>query len=178
MILGNGAKRPKIHSSAYIAPSATISGEVTIGAECAILAGAVIAAEGAAVVVGAHCVVMEHAVVKSAPKFPAKVGDECLIGVHATVIGVTLANGTRLPANEVRLPPGDPFGSAKAYADTLRDVHARDATVEAHENVAPGAKRRETDSLSAPVEADTVVDVMMLELLEMEARRNEGKKKK
>ena len=32
MILSSGTKKPKIHSSAYVAPTATISGDVTIGA--------------------------------------------------------------------------------------------------------------------------------------------------
>jgi len=179
MIFANGPKRPKIHSSAYVAPTAVVSGEVTVGAECAILHGAVVAAEGAPVTIGAHTVIAENAVVKSTPKAPVKIGDECMIGQHATVIAVTIANGTRLPPNEVRLPAGDPFGATKAYAETLRDVHAKDASLDSHENVAPGARRRgEPDTLSAPVEADTVVDVMMLELQEMEARRREALEKK
>jgi hypothetical protein len=179
MILVNGPKRPKIHSSAYIAPTAVVSGEVTIGADCAILHGAVVAAEGAAVTIGAQTVIMENAVVKSTPKAPTKIGDECLVGPHATVIGVALPNGTRLPPNEVRLPPGDAFGPAKAYAESLRDVHAKDTPLDTHENVGPGARRRgEPDTLAAPVEADTVVDVMMLELQEMEARRREALEKK
>ena len=31
MILSSGSKKPKIHSTAYVAPTATISGDVTIG---------------------------------------------------------------------------------------------------------------------------------------------------
>lgn len=179
MILANGTKRPKIHSSSYVAPTAVISGEVTIGAECAILAGAVIAAEGSPVTIGTHTVVMECAVVKSVAKFATKIGDECLIGQHATVVGVTLNNGTRLPANEVKMPAGDPYGAVKAYAGTLREIHGKDSPIATHENVAPGANRRgEPDTLQAPVEADTVVDVMMLELQEMEARRKEALEKK
>ncbi len=49
MILSSGTKKPKIHSSAYVAPTATIAGDVTIGADCAVLHGAVIIAEGAPV---------------------------------------------------------------------------------------------------------------------------------
>jgi len=177
MIFSSGTKRPKIHSSAYVAPSAIVSGEVTIGANCAVLHGAVIVASGNAVTIGSDCVISEHAVVKSTPAAAAKVGDGVLVGPHATVIGVTLQNGARLPANEVRLPPGDPYGPTKAYAESLRSLHAKDAPIAAHENVAPGGNRRE-DTLQAPVEADTVVDVMMLELQEMELRREEAKKRK
>lgn len=179
MILGNGTKKPKIHSTAYVAPTAVVSGDVTIGAGCAVLHGAVIVAGGSPVSLGSDCVVMEHAVIRSTEKLPAKLGDAVLVGAHATVIGVTLPNEARLPANEVKLPPGDPFGPTKALAETLRRTHAKDAPIAAHENVAPGGTRRgESDMLQAPVEADTVVDVMLLELQEMELRRQEALKKK
>jgi NDP-sugar pyrophosphorylase family protein len=177
MILANGTKRPKIHSSAYIAPSAVVSGDVTIGQNCAILHGAVIVASGYHVTIGNDCVISEHAVVRSTPAAAVKIGDEVLVGPHATVVGVALPNGTRLPANEVRLPAGDPYGPTKAYAESLRKLHAKDAQQALHENVAPGGNRRE-DTLQAPVEADTVVDIMMLELQEMEHRRAEAKRKK
>jgi acetyltransferase-like isoleucine patch superfamily enzyme len=167
MILANGTKKPKIHSSAYVAPTAVVSGEVTIGQGCAVLHCAVVVAEGMPVTIGNDCVVAEHALVKSTATHPAKIGDEVLVGPHASVIGVTLSNGTRLPANEVRLPAGDPYGATKAYAETLRKIHAKETAFAAHEK-AP----------EAPVEADTVVDVMMLELQEMEHRRAEAKRKK
>lgn len=179
MILSSGTKKPKIHSSAYVAPTATISGDVTIGSGCAILHGASIVASGSPVTIGSDTVVMENAVVRSTEKLPVKIGDAVLVGPHATVIGVTLANDVRLPPNEVRMPPGDPYGATKALAESLRKLHAKDTAQAAHENVAPGGARRgEPDMLQAPVEAETVVDVMMVELQEMELRRQEALKKK
>ncbi|MGC1380165.1 MAG: hypothetical protein WA814_03965 [Candidatus Baltobacteraceae bacterium] len=97
MILSSGAKRPKIHSSAYVAPSATISGEVSIGEGCAVLHGAVIAAEGAPVTIGAQSVIMEHAVLKasggSALQFPLSIGAHCIVGPHAYVVGAAVGDG-------------------------------------------------------------------------------------
>lgn len=97
MILSSGTKKPKIHSSAYVAPSATISGEVTIGAGCAVLHGAVVTAEGAPVTIGSDTVVMENAVVKasggSATQFPVAIGSSCIIGPGAYVVGATIGNG-------------------------------------------------------------------------------------
>jgi carbonic anhydrase/acetyltransferase-like protein (isoleucine patch superfamily) len=97
MILSSGTKKPKIHSSAYVAPTATIAGDVTIGVDCAILHGAVITAEGAPVTIGAQCVVMENAVVKasggSALQFPVAIGDRCIVGPHAYVVGATIGSG-------------------------------------------------------------------------------------
>jgi serine acetyltransferase len=167
MILANGTKKPKIHSSAYVAPTAVISGDVTIGQGCAILHNATIVASGSAIAIGNDCVIAEHALVKSTASHPVKIGDEVLVGPHASVVGVALPNGARLPANEVRMPPGDPYGATKAYAESLHKLHAKETAFAQHEK-AP----------EAPVEADTVVDVMMLELQEMEHRRAEAKRKK
>ncbi len=97
MILSSGTKRPRIDSTAYVAPSATIAGDVTIGAECAVLHGAVITSEGAPVTIGAQTVVMENAVLKasggSALQYPLSIGERCIVGPHAYVVGATIGNG-------------------------------------------------------------------------------------
>jgi len=97
MIVSSGTKKPKIHSSAYVAPTATISGDVTIADDCAVLHGAVIVSEGAPVTIGKETVVMENAVLKasggSALQFPLRVGDRCIVGPHAYVVGATIGNG-------------------------------------------------------------------------------------
>ncbi|HEV3090867.1 MAG TPA: hypothetical protein VGX91_05415 [Candidatus Cybelea sp.] len=97
MILSSGTKKPKVHSSAYVAPTATIAGEVTVGAGCAILHGAVVVAEGAAVTLGSDTVVMENAVLKasggSALQFPLRVGSKCIVGPGAYVVGATVGDG-------------------------------------------------------------------------------------
>jgi carbonic anhydrase/acetyltransferase-like protein (isoleucine patch superfamily) len=97
MILSSGTKKPKIHSSAYVAPSAILSGEVTVGAGCAILHGAVITAEGAPVAIGDETVVMENAVIKasggSATQHPVSIGKDCIVGPHAYVVGATIEDG-------------------------------------------------------------------------------------
>ena len=97
MILSSGTKKPNVHLSAYVAPSATISGDVTIGAGCAILHGAVVVAEGAPVIVDADTVVMENAVLKasggSTSQFPLTIGKSCLIGPNAYVVGATVGDG-------------------------------------------------------------------------------------
>jgi carbonic anhydrase/acetyltransferase-like protein (isoleucine patch superfamily) len=215
MILSSGTKKPKIHPSAYIAPTATISGDVTVGSGCAVLHGAVITAEGAPVTVGADTVIMEHAVVKasggSATQFPVKIGERCIIGPHAYVVGATIETGcmigsgaaiyngltlkahTRVRDSEARLPAGDftetvfnveqnPDAGAKAalaYAQFLRKTHAQDTVLDAHANKAP-VRRSAGDEppKQQTTEVDTVVDAMMLELQEMELKRQEAMKKK
>jgi carbonic anhydrase/acetyltransferase-like protein (isoleucine patch superfamily) len=97
MILSSGTKRPKIHSSAYVAPTATVSGDVTIGADSAVLHGAVVTAEGAPLTIGAQCVVMENAVLKSSGgtslQYPLSIGDHTIVGPHAYVVGATIGEG-------------------------------------------------------------------------------------
>ena len=216
MILASGNKRPKIHSTAYIAPTAIISGDVNIGQGCAILHGAIVTSEGAPITIGNDCVVMEHAVIKSsggeATKHPVKIADACLIGPHALIAGATLQQGAyigagakiynavtiekngRVQPNEVKLPKGGFFenvynldqepnvgeNAAKKYSEFLRSQHAKDQSLDAHQNVAPGARQSaKDDSLKAPVEADSMVDAMMLELQEQEAiRAKKGQQKK
>lgn len=207
MILSSGTKRPKIHSSAYVAPTATVAGDVTIGAESAVLHGAVITSEGAPVSIGAHTVVMENAVVKasggSAMQFPCAIGDRCIVGPHAYVVGATVGDGCFIASgaqvfNGARLEdgsgvahgtvtgatnlteifnvdPGDDVRAraAETYAKFLRKTHAQDAALEEHRNVKPAPRRRsgEEPPPTQATQVDKVVDVMMLELEEMEQRR-------
>ena len=248
MILSSGTKKPSIHSSAYVAPSATIGGDVTIGPGCAVLHGAVITAEGAPVKIGKETVVMENAVLKasggSALQFALTIGDHCIVGPHAYVVGATVGDGCFIASgakifNGARLDDGsgvalgaivhvkahlaagasvpmqhiaygdpakiapperaaeiyaqidffaDVFNvesgdgararAAEAYAKFLRKAHAVDATLEAHRNLKPPLRRSgDEPPPTQATQVDKVVDVMMLELEEMEHRRQEAIKR-
>src|SRR3954462_14888126 len=89
MLIEHAGKRPRIHESAYVAPSATVSGDVTVGPGARILYGAVLTAEGSSgqVVVGRDCIVMENALVRGRAGRPARIGESVLIGPHAHVNG-------------------------------------------------------------------------------------------
>jgi carbonic anhydrase/acetyltransferase-like protein (isoleucine patch superfamily) len=248
MIFSSGTKRPKIHSSAYVAPSAIVSGDVTIGAGSAVLHGAVVTAEGAPVTVGDQCVIMENAVLKasggSALTFPLKIGNRCIVGPQAYVVGATIGDGcfvaggakifngatlergsgvalgaivhvksrvtagASVPMQHIAFgnpatiyPPekapeihskmnfyADVFNleagadvrarAAETYSKFLRKVHAQDAAVEEHRNVKPPPRRSgEEPPQTQATEVDKVVDVMMLELEEMEHRRQQAIKR-
>lgn len=248
MIVTSNAKKPKIHSSAYVAPSATIAGDVTIGSGCAVLHGAVVVSEGAAITIGSDTVVMENAVLKAsggkALQFPLAIGERCIIGPHAYVVGATVGEGcfvaagtkifngatlgdgsgvalggivhvnTRLPEGasvpmlhvaygdpatiyppqrspEVHsmmtfyetvfnLEPGDDVRAraAETYAKFLRKTHAQDVVVDNRKGARPAPRRAgEEPPPTQATEVDKVVDVMMLELEEMEHRRQEAIKR-
>ncbi|MBV8117549.1 MAG: gamma carbonic anhydrase family protein [Candidatus Eremiobacteraeota bacterium] len=248
MIVSSNTKKPKIHASAYVAPTAVVSGDVTIGSGCAVLHGAALVAEGAPLTVGSDTVIMEHAVLKasggSARQFPLAIGERCIVGPHAYVVGATIGEGcfiasgskvfngatmedgsgvalggivhvgARLPAGasvpmqhiaagdpatiyapekapEVHqrlnfyetvfnLEPGDDVRAraAESYAKFLRKTHAHDAALDEHKNVKPPPRRSGEEPPPTQVtEVDKVVDVMMLELEEMEHRRQEAIKR-
>ena len=61
MLILHKGKKPKVHSSAYIAPTATICEDVTIGPNCRVMHGASIIAEGGKIIIGEHCIIFEHA---------------------------------------------------------------------------------------------------------------------
>src|SRR5580692_10729847 len=241
MILSSGTKKPKVHSSAYVAPTATIAGEVTVGAGCAVVDGAVIVAEGAAVTIGADTVVMENAVLKasggSVSQFPLQIGSRCIVGPQAYVVGATIGDGCFVASgskifNGAKLEDGSgvalggivhvnthlrkgesvpmqhiAFGdpatiyppekapevhakmqffadvfnvegtqdararAAATYSKFLRKAHAQDAVFDEHRNVRPPRRSGEEPPPTQVAEVDKVVDVMMLELEEMEHRR-------
>lgn len=90
MLLEHQGKRPRIHKSAYIAPTAVLCGDVTIGENSRVLFGAVLVAEGGPVVIGAHCIIMENAVIRGTPRHPTNIGDHVLVGPRAYLTGCTV----------------------------------------------------------------------------------------
>jgi carbonic anhydrase/acetyltransferase-like protein (isoleucine patch superfamily) len=90
MLISHKGKKPEVHSSAYIAPTATICGDVTIGPDCRVMHGASIIAEDGKISIGAHCIIFENAVVRSNARHSATIGNFCLIGPNTHVVGCTV----------------------------------------------------------------------------------------
>jgi gamma-carbonic anhydrase len=105
MLIEHRGRRPEVHPSAYVAPTAVLCGAVRVGPEARVLFGAVLTAEDGEVTVGAHTVVMEHALVRGRTGHPAELGDSVLVGPHAHVNGATVRDGCFL-ATGVALFPG------------------------------------------------------------------------
>jgi len=96
MLLEHAGRRPRIHPSAYIAPTATLCGDVTIGEDSRVLFGAIVVAEGGPVVIGHHVVVMETAVIRGTARHPVRIGDHVLIGPRAYLSGCTVEDSVFL----------------------------------------------------------------------------------
>jgi carbonic anhydrase/acetyltransferase-like protein (isoleucine patch superfamily) len=97
VIISSGTKKPKVDPGAYVAPNAVVSGDVTIEEGCSILFGAVVVSEGAPVHIGANTIVMENAVLRasggSVMQFPLTVGESCIVGPSAYIVGATIEPG-------------------------------------------------------------------------------------
>src|SRR5258707_12092622 len=90
MLLEHQGKRPHIHETAYIAPTATVCGDVTIGAESRVLFGAVLVAEGGPVTIGGHCIIMEQALLRGTAPHPGRPRDHVLVGPPPPLSGCTV----------------------------------------------------------------------------------------
>ena len=205
MMISSGTKKPNVHASVYVAPNAVVSGDVTIEEGCAVLFGAVITAEGAPITIGANCVIMENAVLKSSGgsvmQFPLSIGESCIVGPGAYVVGATIEPGCMVAAHSVvrngevlaedttagsvsktfftdvfNLEDGPEVRAraAEGYAKFLRKTHAQDAALaDAPKKTAPAKppKRTEEPPATQNVEVEKVVDVMFVELEEARLRR-------
>ncbi|KPJ77826.1 MAG: transferase [Deltaproteobacteria bacterium SG8_13] len=130
MLISHNGKAPVIHPSAFIAPTATICGDVTIGPHCRVMHGASIIAEGGRIEFGEHGIVFENAVVRSTASHFATIGNFCLIGPNAHVVGCSVED-------EVFIATGAAiFHSARLGKGAEVRVHA---VVHLHTRIEPGA---------------------------------------
>jgi len=98
-----GGKRPAIHRTAFIHPSATIIGEVTIGAESSIWPGAVIRGDSGAILIGARTSVQDGCVIHVSSAEPTTIGDGCVLGHNSHLEGCTVGYGALIGAGSVVL---------------------------------------------------------------------------
>jgi carbonic anhydrase/acetyltransferase-like protein (isoleucine patch superfamily) len=104
---------PKIHKSSFIAPNAIIIGNVTIGENCGVFPNAVIRGDENSIVIGDGSNIQDCCVIHTDAEHQVKIGknvtighaamihgatilDDCLIGIHATVL-----NGSRIGSGSI-----------------------------------------------------------------------------
>jgi carbonic anhydrase/acetyltransferase-like protein (isoleucine patch superfamily) len=120
---------PTVHATAYVHAKAVVIGNVTVGAKASVWPCAVLRGDIAPIEVGEGSNIQDGAVVHVADGLPAKVGarvtvghlamihacvigDECLIGMHATildgaVIGArSIVGANSLVTKDTQVPPG------------------------------------------------------------------------
>ena len=122
-------RRPVLGANVYIAKTATVIGDVTLGEASSVWYGAVLRGDINRIAIGHHSNVQDNAVLHLADDYPCLVGnwvtighsanvhactigDECLIGMGATVLdGAVIGEQSLIGANALvtpgmRIPPG------------------------------------------------------------------------
>lgn len=91
MLIAHLGRGPRIDPSALVFPDTTIVGDVEIGPGVRVLPGARLVGEaGGTIRIGQDSIVMENAVVRASPRHGCVIGDHCLIGPNAHVVGAVL----------------------------------------------------------------------------------------
>ncbi|MDN5763225.1 MAG: gamma carbonic anhydrase family protein [Microlunatus sp.] len=121
LVLPYDGSEPTIHADAWLAPNATVIGNATLDAGASVFYGAVVRADMDRVVVGAGSNLQDNVVVHTDYGFPTWIGsgvsvghaavvhgctveDDCLIGMHATVLnGARIGTGSLIAAGTVVL---------------------------------------------------------------------------
>ncbi len=82
---------PRIHDSAFVAPTACVIGDVTIGAESSIWYGVTVRGDVNHIRIGARTNIQDNSTVHvTTAKWPTFIGDDVLIGHMAMIHGCTL----------------------------------------------------------------------------------------
>ncbi len=121
LILPYDGHSPAVDPSAFLAPTATVIGNATIEERASLFYGAVVRADMDRVVLGAGSNLQDNVVVHTDYGFPTIIGsgvsvghgavvhgctveDDCLIGMHATVLnGAHIGTGSLIAAGTVVL---------------------------------------------------------------------------
>ncbi len=121
LILPFNGVEPTVHPDAWLAPTAAVIGNATIDSGASLFYGAVVRADMDRVVLGAGSNLQDNVVVHTDYGFPTLIGsgvsvghgavvhgctveDDCLIGMHATVLnGARIGTGSLIAAGTVVL---------------------------------------------------------------------------
>lgn len=139
MIEAFQGKKPHVHKTAFVHPSATVIGDVVIGEHSSVWPGVVIRGDFGRIRIGRYTCIQDNAVVhvgdfydKKKPKYyPARIGDFVIVGHHALVHGCVVEDkciigGGSTVFNGARIRKGSLVGLG---AVVLRDAEVPPRTV-------------------------------------------------
>ena len=85
LLLPYAGKKPRIHRSAWIAPTATIIGDVEIGPDSSVFYGSVLRGDVGAIRIGARCNIQDNCVFHVEEDTPCVLEDDVTVGHMAMV---------------------------------------------------------------------------------------------
>lgn len=167
------SREPEIHPSAYVAPQATIIGAVTLAEKSSVWPGTVLRGDINTIEIGEGSNIQDGSVVHLADNFGVKIGkyvtvghmamihactigDECLIGMHSTILdGAQIGHhsivgaGALVTKNTI-VPPGSlVLGSPAKVIRSLTPEEQADlkSWAEKYTHVAHAHKLRQLDPM-------------------------------
>jgi carbonic anhydrase/acetyltransferase-like protein (isoleucine patch superfamily) len=167
-LLLHGDASPELAPSAWVAPGAYVIGDVALGDESSVWYGAVLRGDTEPIRIGDRTNVQDGCILHADPGFPAiigegcvvghkavvhgcEVGDNCLVGMGATILnGAKIGDGSIVAAGAV-VPEGREFpprslivGVPAKRAGDVTDEQAADIERGASEYVERAASHRES----------------------------------
>ncbi|WP_133915283.1 gamma carbonic anhydrase family protein [Streptomyces sp. NBC_00582] len=123
LIVGIGGREPKVDEAAFVAPTASVVGDVTLEAGASVWYGAVVRGDVERITVRRDANIQDNVTLHADPGFPvtvgervsvghnavvhgATVGDDCLIGMGATVLNGAVIGAGSLVAAQALVPQG------------------------------------------------------------------------
>lgn len=103
MIVEYRGKRPNVHPSAFVAPTAVLIGDVEIGAEASIWFGAVLRGDNGPIRVGARTSVQDNAVLHVTEGGATLLGEDVTVGHGAIAEDCNVGNGALIGSNATLL---------------------------------------------------------------------------
>jgi gamma-carbonic anhydrase len=96
-------KRPKIATTAFVAPTAVLIGDVEVGEESSIWFGVVIRGDNGPIRIGSRTSIQDNSVVHVSPNSTTIIGDNCTVGHSVTMEDCVIENGALIGSNAVVL---------------------------------------------------------------------------
>ncbi|MDN5582942.1 MAG: gamma carbonic anhydrase family protein [Corynebacterium sp.] len=94
LILPFNGRVPRIHASAYVAPTAVIIGDVEIGADSSVFYGVVIRGDVGSIRIGERTNIQDNSVLHVDTGVSNVLGDDVTVGHQALVHGASVGDGT------------------------------------------------------------------------------------
>jgi carbonic anhydrase/acetyltransferase-like protein (isoleucine patch superfamily) len=165
-LLPHGDTFPQLARSAWVAPGANVIGDVSLGDESSVWYGAVLRGDTEPIRIGARSNVQDGCILHADPGFPAIVGEGCVVGHNAVVhgceigdnclvgMGATILNGAKIGDGSIvaagavvpegrEFPPGSLIvGIPAKHIGEVTDEQAADIARGASEYVERSAAHR------------------------------------
>ncbi|MGH7736635.1 MAG: gamma carbonic anhydrase family protein [Candidatus Tyrphobacter sp.] len=103
MFLEHRGARPRVHPSAFVAPTACLIGDVEVGEESSVWFGAVVRGDNGPIRIGARTSVQDNAVIHVSEGSSTIVGDDVTIGHAAVMEDCIIENRALIGSNAVVL---------------------------------------------------------------------------